>query len=301
MYGFVMKHVKKSRRMPEHSETPNRLFTLPREIRDQIYREILCKRYLIHWPTRWKRGKAVHNDPRPLFWFRGTHIHWMGMFRSGHIWMKKRPLFWADIALLLTSKAICQEAMEIMYEGSLFCVYVGQRSEPLNRMTPLPSPQILSRIQNLEIGTCVCDTLDYTASQTWCENFRGTDIKRNTCRISFPCYYCLVWCESHAPLFRACQSLVGFKTVIVTLELLCIDADQEEELLEIYSSMREDFQAALEPHLGPSQLFDFGNVFALVFHPRKHLEDVQAALPKSGAQALVLEEDVGSGGAGTPT
>lgn len=299
MYGFVMKHVRKGRKMPEHSETPNRWFTLPREIRDQIYREVLCNRYLIHWPSRWKRGKAVHNDYRPLFWFRGRHVHWMGMFWSGHLWMRKRPLFWADIALLLTSKAICQEATEIMYEGSLFCVYVGQRSERFYRITPLPSPQMSSRIQHLEVGTCVCDTLDFTATETWFENFNATDIKRNTCRISFPCYYCLVWCDSHAPFFRACQSLVGFETVEVALELLYIDAGEEEELLEIYRSMREDFQAALEPHLGPSRSLDFENVFALEFHPRKHLEDVQAALSKAGAQALVLKEDIGSGGAGT--
>lgn len=186
-----------------------------------------------------------------------------------------------------------------MYEGSLFCVYVGQRSERFYRMTPLPSPQMLSRIQHLEVGTCVCDTLDFTAIETWFKNFNTTNIKRNTCHISFPCYYCLVWCNSHAPFFQAYQSLVGFETVDVTLELLCIDADEEEELLEIYRSMREDFQAALEPHLGPSRSLDFENVFALEFHPRKHLEDVQAALSKAGAQALVLKEDIGSGGAGT--
>lgn len=150
-------------------------------------------------------------------------------------------------------------------------------------------------MQNIEVSTCVCDTLDYTATETWFKNFNDNHTRRNTCRISFPCYYCLIWCEDHTPFFRASQSFVGFKTVMVTLELLCADADSEEELLEIYDSTREDFKAALEPYLGPSESYDVGHVFCLEFHPRKHLEDVQAALPKSGGQALVLEEDTESG------
>ncbi|CAD6564451.1 MAG: hypothetical protein ASARMPREDX12_002887 [Alectoria sarmentosa] len=293
MYRFLISHVKKNQKMSKPSETQNRWFSLPREIRDEIYREVLCKRYLIHWPARWKRGKAMGNEDRPLLWSRGQVVLvWTGLFWSGHVWMKKRPLFWADIALLLTSKAISQEAIDIMYKGSLFCVYVGQRPCYRNRMTPLPSQSLLDRMQNIEMGTCVCDTLDYTASETWFKHFNGGHTKRNTCRISFPCYYCLCWCSDHAPFFRACQSLVGFKTVTVTLELLCADAGEEEEVLsEVYNSMREDFKAALEPHLGPSRSYDVENVFCLEFHPRKHLEDVQATLPKSGGQALVLEAD----------
>ena len=209
--------------------------------------------------------------------------------------MKKRPLFWANISILLTSKAIYQEAREIMYKESLFCVYVGQRSERLYRITPLPSQHVLSAIQNIEMGTCVCDTEDYRASETWFKKFNGRDTKRNSCRISFPCYYCLVWCSDHTPFFRACQSLVGFKTVTVTLEITCADADENEELLEIYNSMREDFQAALEPHLGPSRSYNVENVFALEFHPRKHLEDTQAAVPDLEHQVPVLKEDGGSG------
>ncbi len=253
MGGLLIRLVKNRQKTPKHSETVNRWFFLPREIRDQIYREILCKRYLISWLARWKRGKAVFNDYRLLFWFRGRPLLWTGLFWSGHVWMKKRPLFWADIALLLTSKAISQEAIEIMYEGSLFCVYVGQRSERLYRMTPLPPQQLLDRIQHVEIQTCVCDTLDFTASESWLKNLNGAHTERNTCRISFPCYYCLHWCEDHEPFFRGCQSLVGFKKLTVTLELFCIDADteEEEELFEIYNSVRDDFKAALEPHLGP--------------------------------------------------
>ena len=292
MCAVLTRHINKSPKTPKFSETRNRWFDLPREIRDQIYREILCKRYLISWLARWKRGKVMGNDYRPLFWFRGRHIVWGGLFWSGHVWMKKRRLFWAHIALLLTSKAISQEAIEVMYQGSLFCVYVGQRSERFYRMTPLPPQQLLDRMQHIEIQTCVCDTLDFTASESWLGNFDGGHTKRNTCRISFPCYYCLHWCENHEPFFRGCQSLIGFKTVTVALELLCADADaeEEEELSEIYNSMRDDFKAALEPLLGPSHSYDVGNVFSLEFHPRKHLEDVQA-----GGQALLFKEDARSG------
>lgn len=272
MCGSLIRHVKK---MPKQPETQNRWFTLPREIRDMVYREVLCKKYLVQWSARWKRGKAVFNDDRPLFWFRGRHWSWRGLF-----WMIKRPLFWADIALLLTSKAISQEAIDIMYEESSFCVYLGQRSIRWYRMTPLPSQQLLARMQNFEIGMCVCDTLDRTASETWFENFDGSHTMRNTCRISFPCYYCLLELyDNHAPFSRACRSLVGFKAVTITLQLPCAHADLEEEWSELCTSMREGFKTALEPDLGPGRCYDVEHVFSLEFHPRKYLEDVQAVLP----------------------
>ena len=259
---------------------------LPREIRDEIYFQVLCKRYLIHWPARWKQGKSVYHDDRPLFWFKGRLYSWRGWAWSGHIGTVKRPLYWADIALLLTSKAISQEAIEIMYRWSSFSVYVGMRSIRWYRMTPLPPQQLLSRMQNLVVGTCVCDTLDYNASEKWLKSFNSSDVQRRYCRISFPCYYCLVWCTDHTPFYRACQSLVGFDAVIITLEQLCGDAEEEEELSEIYNSMREDFQTALEPYLGPALSYGAENSFCLRFHPRKHLESVRAARPK-----LVLEEE----------
>ena len=83
----------------------------------------------------------------------------------------------------------------------------------------------------------------------------------------------------------------------MALELLCADADEEEELVEVYNSMREDFKAALEPCLGPSHCYDVGHVFSLEFHPRDHLEDVRAAQPTCGGQALLLEEGTESGAA----
>lgn len=294
MYEFLVRHVQKRQKIPKHSETQNRWFLLPREIRDMVYRELLCKRYLIHRSARWKQGKAFFHEDTPFYWFRGRHYYWRSYWWSGHVFMRKRPLFWADVSLLLTSKAISQEAIEIMYEGSVFSIYVGQPSLRFYRLTPLPPQHLLDRMQNIEMGTCVCDTLDFKASEAWFKNFNAGHIKRNSCRISFPCYYCLLWCEdeggSHAPFFRACQSLVGFKTVTLTLELLCADVDEEEELVEVYNSMREDFKAALEPYLGPSRSYDDGPVFSLEFRPRNHLEDVQAAPLTCGGQALLLEE-----------
>lgn len=289
--GLWTRHVKRSRKTLKDSETPNRWFSLPREIRDEIYREVLCKRYLVRWRARWKRGKAVCNEPRPLFWFRGTHVHWMGMFWSGHGWMKKRPLFWAEIALLLTSKAISQEAMEIMYEESLFRVYVGQRLERYRRLTPIPSPQLLDRMKNIEVQSCVCDILGFTASETWFKDFNSGHINH----ISLTCYHCSH--DDHTPFLQACQSLVGFKTVTIIVEFFCVydEEEEEEELLTLYDSIRDDFRDALEPHLGSSQSYDTDRAFFLEFHPRKHVEDVQTALTIGGGQALALEEDTESG------
>ena len=292
MYSFLKKHVKKNQKTPEHSEPENRLFTLPREIRDQIYSEVLCKTYLIHWPKRWKRGKSVFHDDRPLFWVRGTLISWRGWAWCGHIGTVKKPLFWADIALLLTSKAISQEAIEVMYKGSTFSAYVGKRSVRWYRITPLPPQQVLNRIQNLQVGTCVCCCNgDDSASEKWLNSFNHIYVQRNFCRISFPCYLCLVWDIDHTPFFRGCQSLIGFKTVLITLELPYANGEPKEEHSETYNSMREDFQAALEPHLGLSHSYDVDNFFCLEFHPRKHLEDVKAAPRESGDQALVLKAD----------
>lgn len=163
-------------------------------------------------------------------------------------------------------------------------------------MTPLPSQRVLDRIQNIEMGTCVQHTGDFT--ETLCKTL-GSHTKRNTCRISFPCYDCLVFSEYHPSFFRGCQYLVGFKTVTVTLDILWADVEEYEELLEALledcNSTREDFKAALEPHLGPSRAYNVGNVFFLEFHPRKHLENVQSALPMSGGKPLCLEQDAESG------
>lgn len=291
VHKFLAKHTKKGQKKPKHSDTTNLWFTLSREIRDQIYREVLCKRYLIHRPARWKRGKTLRNENRPLREYAISVRFWTGIYWRGHAWMLKKPTSWANVALLLASKAICWEAIEMMYKESSFCVYMGEKSVWWHRLTPLPSQQLLSRIQNLEVDTCVCDTLDYTASETWFQKFNGSDTKRNSCRISFPCYSCLVWCEDHTPFFRACQSLVGFKTVTITLEQRYMDADGSGVLIERYNSIREDFQTALEPHLGPGRPYDIGYVYCLDFYPRKHLEDLLAAPPKSGPQVLGLRED----------
>ena len=99
----------------------------------------------------------------------------------------------------------------------------------------------------------MCDSMDFTASETWLKNFSGSDTKRNICRISFPCYFCLYWGgpDDLTPCLRVCQALAGFRTVTLVLELLCEDVEDEGEFIERYCSTREDFQAALEPHLGP--------------------------------------------------
>ena len=294
MSGFLGRYGRKRQRIRQDSQTENRLFVLPREIRDEIYRQVLCQRYVIHWPARWKQGKAVVNDDRLLSWFRNTPILWRGLFWSGHVGMIKKPLFWNDIALLLTSKAISQEAIDIMYAESLFCVHVGRRSEHIFPMKPLPGKRLLDRMQNIEMEASVCNALDYAISEKWIKSFNGSHIKRNTCRISFPCSYNLRWCHDPTPFFRACQSLVGFKTVIVTLECICAGIDPEEGLHKIYRLMKEDFKAALEPHLGPSHSPDDKHVFSLEFHPRKHLEGVQVALSTSGRPVLVQEDTTGS-------
>lgn len=248
MYKFFKSRVKKRQQTPQDSEIPNRWFTLPREIRDLIYREVLCKSYLIQWPVTWKQGKSVSYDDRPLFWFRGRQCYWRSYSWSGHIWMKRRPVFWADVALLLSSKAISLEAIEIMYEGSLFCVNLMKRPERWYPMTPPPSQQVLACVRNLEIGVCLCEIDDveafnFMACDTWLKKFNDTDIKRNTCRISFSCHFCSHWCqfEEYTRFLRACHSLLGFKTLTI----------------EIYNTKRQDLQAALEPHLGP-RFVNFG-------------------------------------------
>ena len=284
---FLRKRLKKDQSTSKNSETPNRFFTLPREIRDQIYREVLCRRYLLLWSASRKSEGPKCSEQGPLFWFRGTHYHWLGWLWSLHRWMKKRPISWADSGLLVVSKAISREAIEIMYAESLFRAYTGETSERWFPLRPLPSQQTLDRIQNLEIETCVCETLNFTETENWFKAFDSRHTKRNFCRITLPCYYCLFWCEDHTPFFRACQTLVGFRRVIVTLELLYVNSEQERAFGERYTSMREEFQAALEPHLGPGRSYNVGRSLNLEFHPREHLEASQLALLDSEPRALV--------------
>ena len=82
-------------------------------------------------------------------------------------------------------------------------------------------------------------------------------------------------------ILEACQSLIGFRVVTLTLDTIYVDAEWavaegDPHFKEVYRPLREDFREALEPHLGHSRTYEIGNVLALDFYPRKHIEDVDA-------------------------
>ena len=278
MYMSLRNHVTESPKTPKVSKdstdpkdsaTENLLFTLPRELRNKIYRNVLCSKYLICWPNTWEKGKAVSHVDRPLLRLRRRQFVWRAPW-SGHHTKKIKRLFWADIALLLTSKAISHEGMEIMYQESWFSGYVGQSPESKYRFTPLPSQQILERIQNLEMSMCMCNSWNHLASGIW---LTYSETMRQTCRISLCCYDCLD--KYRHAIFEACHFCIGFRVVTLTLDLDDMDGGNRT-LMELHRSIRENFRDSLEPHLGHSRSYEIGNVLALDFHPRKHIEVITA-------------------------
>lgn len=237
-------------------------FSLSREIRDMIYYHLLCKKYLLVWPTLWDK-----NDPR-----------------SYH------PPF-ADIALPLASNIVCQEATETMYKNSIFVVDMDYS---LFQVTPQPSQNLTDRIQNIDIrlDLQVYRNLERSSRtkaallQKWeqyISAFSDSSIKRNSCEIILMCSVPVPPAFMQERFFRAIKSLTSYKRLM--FQLVCppkaFNLTREDAIggysprtphtgtRKDYSEMSQAIKTAFEPHLGAARCYRTCNVLYLEFLPRK--------------------------------
>lgn len=243
-----------------NSQHGGALFTLPRELRDEIYRLLVKKRYIIYI--------TPHED--------------------NHVTTEKH-----DLAILEVSQAVSSEALEILYSEAVFCFSVDFRSDDYPRR---PS-QLTNRIKNVEfniIGLGICPAL--CSSQTPClrhldhpdifyhsamAKFTDAEIAGNSVRIR------LLLCDPDSiedlfvSTFETLKVFMGFRTI--TIEVVPISVSSRELGMskreqwvfpwlskEHDSQIGQEVKSSLEPTLGPAAEEYHGDVQHLTFHPGKN-------------------------------
>ncbi len=151
------------------SKNGGALFTLPREIRDEIYRLLVKGRYFV-LPRRKSRHKAevIETGARP-----------------------DQP----DLEILLLSKAISGEAQQILYSESIFvfCVpwqtsaLLKSQVEAVNRMNKIEIHiyDLMESFYNFRYGIAEFDGRIETTYEAIVNNLTGAKIFRDTLYINF--------------------------------------------------------------------------------------------------------------------
>ena len=235
------------------------LFTLPREVRDEIYRFVVRNRYVIYI-TRPGSG-----DPLPS---KGKH----------------------EFAVLQVSKAINHEVSDILYAESVFRFSMTFGTY---KVFSVPG-HLASRMTNAEIdfqGLTYCASLySYAGSHkntnAICDaataGLASTDIKRNHLHIRFfNCCPGMIMILSSS-LSKTLNAFIGFRTVLIEVVSVCVT------YLEIARStgnpkpigvlqkditmvMGQQILDLLTPTLGPAKTAVPGHVNSYILHPQDYL------------------------------
>ena len=237
------------------------LFFLPREIRDEIYRLVVKKDYIIY-VTQSK------NDPVPPT-------------KDKH-----------DFAILEVSKAVSDEASEILYSESVFSFYIDFSAHGI---FCVPT-QLTKRMKNVDfrfrgLSTWHSDLFppntyptyqDHinTISQAAIADFTGAEIERNNLRIRLSLCGPGMISTLSVHILERIKALVGFRTVILEILPLrsAVKAWQmrfRQYFLQLGTQqafqIRRGLLDTLEPTLGSAIQDANGDVFFLTFRPREHI------------------------------
>lgn len=190
------------------------LFTLPREIRDDIYGRVLAQKYL------------VYGDP---FW-----LHWEVL--DDHDIEPKVP---ANLALLRLSKALHQEVSQVLFDHCIFrfAVDPAQVSDSTEgRVSTDLIPRVVAsgavqRMMNVEMVFNMaawddCERMFPTGEddmENMCDSsvnlFVGTRVLRRSFRMAF---HAITGCHTATilttPFFQAIGKMSGFTTLTVQVD-----------------------------------------------------------------------------------
>lgn len=257
---------------PEHGGA---LFTLPREIRDEIYRLLVKRRYTV-----------------------------VGL-PSAEDTIIAKP----DMTILRISQAISREAYQIFY-SSILRYQIS--FDNINKAVKAPAqPVELMKKVKMVIGGLALKREHakgqleyYRRIEKICEatidKFTNSQILRDDCHVQFP--------EFSPDMITFLQSFIlpklaiftGFRTLQVEFFLEGgLDADIEAEMdifektgsvgkiLRGWGSIKQAIRHAMEPTLGPAQSCGNLYIIRLNFHPREHVPSILRAQ----AQKLLLDAD----------
>ena len=239
------------------------LFILPREIRDEVYRFLVKRRYTVIYA------------PKPVFGTAyGAKITAVDMF---------------DLAIFQISHAIGHEVQAVLYSESTFRYYIDF-SMSMPRKLPTA---VVNRMKNVEIvirGLGVYYVYEYptykSRTELICEaiidGFTGTRILRDVCHIRIPAFRPDMIEPLESYILPKLATFHGFRTLLVeiTTELERIATARFERVIE---GMKD----AMEPTLGPATITNGGSTIRLEFHPREHVPSLFGAQ----AQKALLDTD----------
>lgn len=245
------------------------LFTIPREIRDEIYR-LLVKRHYIAFPA---------------------DVRFIDCKCTVCATNTKKP----NLAILRVSRDISDEAQGILYSESLF-EYVNLDFETATSSSKPPTPVVANRMENIMvsmIGLVPGPTFSFP-SGTYpgtIDNVSGYRVLRDGFHIRFSI------CKPNDidPVTRhilpRLATLNGFRTILV--EVFLQDSsdsyvkDKWGSLEARLEQVRQIVKSTLEPTLGSAISSHDSNTFSLKFHSREHLP----SMLRAQVQKMLLDAD----------
>ena len=230
------------------------LFTLPREVRDEIYRLVVRKRYIIYIT------RPGSDDPLPST---GKH----------------------EFAILQVSKAINHEASDILYAESVF------RFSTNLLFTASSAPaHLANRMTNVEFdfkGYSYYWEQAYAMIDAATAGSANTNIRRKHLHIRF--FECrpLVVTRLSTYLSKALNALISFRTVHVEVVSVCPRylEEREELFMDLFGffgdpqkiqkettiTIGQQILDILTPTLGPAETAVRGDVNCYIWHPQDYL------------------------------
>ena len=235
------------------------LFTIPPEVRDEIYRLVVRKNYIVYI-TRPRSSRSLPS-------------------RDEH-----------DFAILQVSKAISHEASDILYSESVFRFSMNFRSYEISCVPA----HLANRMKNVELHfQDLWNLLSLFSSPRFHKNinamchaatadFASTEIKRNHLQIKFfaCCPGMMAILSSH--LSETLNALIGFRTVGVEVVSVCVyhlvrlrskgvRKNFQDLQKEMIIHMGQQILDILRPTMGPVETAVLGDFPCFVLHPREFL------------------------------
>lgn len=222
----------------------------PREIRDEIYRHVLPKKYMTFESSCVIRSVSYEDNK----------------------WIRPK------LSIFRLSKAINDETMSIFYSEGTFEFRYGRDYEHDDTLSQIWNVDFMNRIMNIEISTS--DNLGQPYAGP-VQLFQGDVITRKSFLITL-IYYPWEWSIkiTESPLFRSLKQLTGFKTV--TLRFVAVgkgdDVNWEELVWEpLLTAACKDLESTLGNGSARRKIVPTEADNALdrkqqevVFHPRDH-------------------------------
>lgn len=299
------------------------LSRFPREIRDEIYRNVFPKRHKVLYS--WSMARDDYYDE---FGLSDSYLAESKMSFGPHFSIS---------SILVLSKTIKDEAMAFLFSDRIFCFYPDvTRKDPDKSVPQHSTVDTIKQMTNIEV--CYRARLmeprhyrpafrkrrdaspRYDSAEAGPLNlFLGNSSLRKSALIGLELDKSEIQVTAiNSPLFRAMKKLTGFKTV--TLRLTAspyfppqgtnkailkewFDAGQWEKLYAGFEPLLSAMSKDLEPALGNSVMSEFvceergqRGYREIVFHPRDRLAEIPTSKKDtmSKEQAMSTDRPIGS-------